>query len=90
MSTARPHRTVAVADLRTGISDEIARTFYRGERTIITKHGKPAAALISAADLEYFEHLEDAADVRAYDEAKAADDGSRFTMDDILTDIGDD
>lgn len=30
---------------------------------------------------------EDEADVRAYDEAKANDDGSRFTMDDILAEI---
>ena len=87
MATAHTHRTVAVADLRRGISDEIARAVYKGERTIITKHGKPAAALISAEDLEYFERLEDMADVRAYDEAKANDDGSRFTMDDILAEI---
>ncbi|MFZ2510993.1 MAG: type II toxin-antitoxin system prevent-host-death family antitoxin [Gordonia sp. (in: high G+C Gram-positive bacteria)] len=87
MTTAHKHRTIAVAELRSGMSNEIARAFYKGERTVITKNGKAAAALISAEDLAYFEHLEDMADVRAYDEAKEADDGSRFTMDDILAEV---
>lgn len=87
MTTARKHRTIAVAELRSEMSSEIARALHKGERTLITKNGKAAAALISAADLAYFEHLEDLADVRAYDEAKEKDDGSRFTIEDILAEV---
>ncbi|MFT4086118.1 MAG: antitoxin PHD [Gordonia sp. (in: high G+C Gram-positive bacteria)] len=47
------------------------------------RSGRPVAV----GDLR--SRLEDEADVRAYDEAKADDDGSRFTMNDILAETDD-
>lgn len=44
---------------------------YRGDRVVITKSGKPAAALVSAEDLELLEMLEDRDDIRAAREALA-------------------
>lgn len=81
------HREIPVAEFRKIIGEEIARTHYTGERLIITKHGKPAAALISAKDLELLERIEMAEDVRQYDEAVANDDGTRFTMDDVTKEL---
>ncbi|MEX2015917.1 MAG: hypothetical protein WD873_04700 [Candidatus Hydrogenedentales bacterium] len=42
-----------------------------GERIILEIDGQPFAALVSLDDLEFFEELEDAADVRAMEEAWA-------------------
>ncbi len=82
------HQTLAVAEFRANIGDTIARTAYTGERVIITRHGKPAAALISADDLELLEELEDAADHLAIREAMAEDDGTRYTLAEVDAMLG--
>ena len=56
-----PH--ISASALRAGISDAIGRVSYAGERIIIEKNGKPAAALISVEDLALLEALEDARDL---------------------------
>ncbi|WP_040525436.1 type II toxin-antitoxin system Phd/YefM family antitoxin [Gordonia effusa] len=86
MSTA--HTEIAVADLRATLGDTIARTAYTGERVIITRHGKPAAALVSADDLAYFEQLEDEADADALREAIANDNGERHKWEDVKSELG--
>lgn len=83
MNMAATHTEVPVAELRSTLGDTIARTSYTGERVIITRHGKPAAALISAEDLDYFEQLENAADSAALREAIANDDGYRIGIDEL-------
>lgn len=52
-----PRHTSASA-LRSTLSDTLARVSHGGERIIIEKNGKPAAALVSIADLEWIEELE--------------------------------
>ncbi len=86
--TTTIHHEIPVADLRSNLGDTIARTAYTGERVIVTRHGKPAAALISAEDLEYFERLEDSADAAALREAIANDDGERFLAADVHAELG--
>ena len=61
--------TVSAGDFRRDLSDIINRAHYGSERVIVARHGQPLAALISVADLEALEALEDAADVRAAHEA---------------------
>lgn len=41
------------------------RAAYRHERVLLTRHGKPVAAIISKEDLELLEALEDRADLEA-------------------------
>lgn len=74
------HSEVALAELRANIGDTINRAAYAGERVVVTRNGKPAAALISAEDLAYFEELENAADAAALNAARAADDGTRVSI----------
>ena len=88
MSAAVNHHEIPIAELRNTLGDTVARTAYTSERVIITRHGKPAAALISAEDLAYFEQLEDAADVAALNEAKADDDGTRISAADLRAELG--
>ncbi|MET9327390.1 type II toxin-antitoxin system Phd/YefM family antitoxin [Tsukamurella sp. NPDC003166] len=84
MTTTADHPEVPIAELRSSLGDTVARTAYTNERVIITRHGKPAAALISADDLAYFERLEDAADAALLREAIRADDGYRISGDTLL------
>jgi prevent-host-death family protein len=61
---------ISIADLRTRLGDLVSRVSYKHDRVVITKHGKPVAALISASDMEKFQELEDLNGVQA---AKAAE-----------------
>jgi prevent-host-death family protein len=74
---------VSTRELRAQLSDVLGRTMYAGERIGITRHGKLAAVVISAADLEALEAFEMAQDVAAYRDAKSADDGQRVTLDEL-------
>ena len=64
--------TVPLSKARDNLSDLVNRATYAGDRVVLSKSGKPVAAVVSLADLEALEAFEDAADVVAYDEAKAA------------------
>mgnify|MGYP005823044923 CR=1 FL=1 len=74
---------VSTRELRSRLSDVLARAQYAGERIGVTRNGKLAAVVISVADLEALEEYEMAQDVAAYRAAKAADDGSRVTLDEL-------
>jgi prevent-host-death family protein len=56
---------ISIADLRARLGDLVSRVSYKHDRIVITKHGKPVAALISASDMEKFEELEDWNDIQA-------------------------
>lgn len=51
--------SLTVSETREALADVIGRAQYAGERTMITKRGKPVAAVVSAADLALLEALED-------------------------------
>lgn len=82
------HPEISVANLRSSLGDTINRATYAGDRVIITRRGKPSAAIISSDDLAYFEALEDAADSEALAAARRADDGYRVGIDAIATKYG--
>ncbi|HXN85997.1 MAG TPA: type II toxin-antitoxin system Phd/YefM family antitoxin [Candidatus Binataceae bacterium] len=56
---------ISIADLRASLGDLVTRVSYNHDRVVITKHGKPVAAIISASDMEKFEELEDWNDIQA-------------------------
>lgn len=60
---------------------------YAGERIGVTRNGKLAAVVVSVADVEALEEFEMAQDVTAYREAKAADDGTRVTLEELRADL---
>ena len=64
-----------VVELRQSLADILNRAEYRGERIVIHRRGKDAAAIISIADLRLLERLiedaEDRLDVNAAREALA-------------------
>ncbi len=72
MFNDRPqHPSVSATQLRENISEHIGRVRHGGERLVIEKNSKPAAALISYKDLELLEALEDRLDVLLAEKALA-------------------
>ena len=64
--------SIPLAKARDSVGDIVNRAAYGGERVVIERRGKPAAVVMSLADLEALEAFEAEADARAYREAKAA------------------
>ncbi|MGQ5635012.1 MULTISPECIES: type II toxin-antitoxin system Phd/YefM family antitoxin [unclassified Streptomyces] len=52
---------IPVTQARAELADLINRVVYGGERVVVTRHGKPLVALVSAADLERLDALEEQA-----------------------------
>ncbi|MEU1460890.1 type II toxin-antitoxin system Phd/YefM family antitoxin [Streptomyces sp. NPDC005727] len=50
---------IPVTQARAEFADLINRVVYGGERVVVTRHGKPLVALVSAADLERLDALEE-------------------------------
>ncbi|MFF1695692.1 type II toxin-antitoxin system Phd/YefM family antitoxin [Streptomyces sp. NPDC058257] len=48
---------IPVTQARAELADLINRVVYGDERVVVTRHGKPLVALVSAADLERLEQL---------------------------------
>ncbi|MFI6644090.1 type II toxin-antitoxin system Phd/YefM family antitoxin [Streptomyces sp. NPDC050504] len=46
---------IPVTQARAELAELINRVVYGGERVVLTRHGKPLVALVSAADLERLE-----------------------------------
>ncbi|MFE0106037.1 type II toxin-antitoxin system Phd/YefM family antitoxin [Streptomyces sp. NPDC059009] len=53
---------IPVTQARAEFADLINRVVYGGERVVVTRHGKPLVALVSAADLRRLEELGEAAE----------------------------
>jgi prevent-host-death family protein len=53
---------IPVTQARAELAELINRVVYGGERVVVTRHGKPLVALVSAADLEQLEALQEPAD----------------------------
>lgn len=53
---------IPVTQARAALADLINRVVYGGERVVVTRHGKPLVALVSAADLAKLEEAGASAD----------------------------
>lgn len=80
-------KQVGTRVLRDELSDVVARVSYRGERVGVTKNGKLAAVMISVADLELLEALENERDLAEYRAAKAEDDSTRVSLEELRAEL---
>ena len=62
---------VALTEARTSLGELAARAEYGGETVYLTRHGRRAAAVVSAAAAELLEQLEDLLDADAVTQVKA-------------------
>jgi len=69
---------VRVSDVRRDLSEHINRVAYGNERIVFTRHGKGIVALVSMADAELLQRLEDEADVAIVRERLADGDESKY------------
>jgi len=67
---------MAATAARTDLSECINRVTYTGERVVLQRHHKDAAALVSMHDLKVLELVEDLLDGQAALEVLAASHGS--------------
>ena len=51
--------TATSGELRQKLHDFLSRAEYSGERVIVTRHGKPVAAIVSIEDYELLRAVED-------------------------------
>lgn len=70
MSTPE-HTIVTAAEARDQLAELINRAAYGKERVVVSRRGKPVAAIVPLEDLEELEAAEDAADVEAARQAWA-------------------
>jgi len=56
---------LAATAVRDTFSETVNRVAYQGERIALERHGKTIAGLVSAADLELLQELEDQMDLTA-------------------------
>lgn len=66
------YQQVSTANLRAHCTDTVNRAAYGHERVILSRRGKPVAAVVPIEDLERLEAMEDAEDNRAADEMERA------------------
>ena len=79
--------TIPQAQLREQLGETISQTTHSKTRTTITRHGKPAAAIVPIEDIEHLEKIEDELDSLALKKAIDNDDGYRITLEDLLKEI---
>jgi len=78
-----------ISEARGEFSELVNRAAYRHERVLLTRHGKPVAAIISTDDLALLEALEDRDDVEAARAALAdPDNQEEIPWDKVKADLG--
>jgi prevent-host-death family protein len=76
-----------ISEARDHLGDIVSRAEHAHERTILTRHGKPVAAVISLDDLREVEAAEDEADLAAAREALESRE-PRVPHRDVLKELG--
>ncbi|GGV23348.1 antitoxin [Streptomyces filipinensis] len=72
---------IPVTQARAELADLINRVVYGGERVVVTRHGKPLVALVSAADLERLDALDEPAGEQVISSVSAVREGGSATRD---------
>ena len=57
-------RRISASQARATFAEAVNRASFAGERTVIRRHGKDVAAVVSAEDLKILEALEDRRDLK--------------------------
>lgn len=62
---------VSVSQARDDLAELVNRAAYKEERVIITRRGRPIAAIVPIEDVAYLERLEDEYDLKVAEESRA-------------------
>lgn len=81
--------SVSAKDLKSHLGEFLGRVQFGGEQLIVTKNGKPAAALVSVETLALLRRIEDLSDLEAAREARAeAKEHGTISLADLRKSIG--
>ncbi len=85
--------TITAEEARTKLSDILNRAAYRNEPTVLTRHGKGVAVVISVSDFELLEKFikktEDRIDAQAIRDAlKEFEAGETISLDELRAELG--
>ncbi len=79
----------AISEARETFSTTINRVAFKGERVVLTRHGKRVAAVVPIEDLELLEALEDRRDPdEVRDALAAAGDERPLGWDEVKSQLG--
>jgi prevent-host-death family protein len=76
-----------ISEARDRLGDIVSRAEHARERTVLTRHGRAVAAVVSIDDLRELEAAEDAADLAAARQALASDE-SKVPHREVLAEFG--
>ncbi len=76
-----------ISEARDHLGELVSRVEHAADRVVLTRHGKPVAAVISMDDLRRLEAAEDEADLAAAREALAAAE-ARVPHREVLAEFG--
>lgn len=62
---------VSVSEARQDFAELVNRAAYRGERVLVSRRGRPIAAIVPIEDVEFLERYEDEMDLKLAMEALA-------------------
>lgn len=80
---------VHVSDAGRDLATHVNRVTYGDERFLLTDRGKPLAALVSAADAELLQRLEDEADAAILSDRLNDDEASQYlTHAEVVASLG--
>ena len=81
--------TVSTREARENFSDVINRAAYGKERVILTRRGKPFAAVVPVEDIELLEMVEDRLDLEdALVALKEAEERGTTSLEDLKSELG--
>ena len=80
---------ISAAQARDRFADLLNRAAYGQERIILTRRGKPIAALVPVEDVEWLEDIENESDLKAVQEArKEIEREGTVPLDEVLNEFG--
>ena len=62
---------LSISEARESLANLVNRVAYRRERVLLTRHGRPIAAIVPMEQVAFLERAEDAYDNRMADDAQA-------------------
>jgi len=77
---------LSISEARDHLGDVVAKVEHAQERMVLTRHGRPVAAVVTIEDLQALETAEDEADLNAAREALASDE-PRVPHSEILAEL---
>ncbi|TAK36523.1 MAG: type II toxin-antitoxin system Phd/YefM family antitoxin [Chloroflexota bacterium] len=81
--------SMSTAEARDQFSDVVNRAAYAKERIVLTRRGKPFAAVVPIEDLELIERLEDEVDIRDAEAAlKEAEEKGTIPLEQLAKELG--